>query len=328
MLDRVRMVRGHAVDQVINELASKSCSIVHARELRDAGISYDAVAHRKRSGWMQAVIGRSFAVGPQCRNPTYEMRCMAAVRHAGPAALLDGSSAATLRGVWDRDDGSIVVSTLCTPPRTQAGYTFHRRHADVWTPQSTRDDSPVPMVDPGAMCLRTALTLTKWQVAFVISRSIYERLLRLDELEAYCGACTRVPGVSTLRSAIELVRFGSVGSRSTAEDMVLEDIVLPGLPEPLVNVRGALGLSRDEPDLYYVERRLNIEVDGRHHDLEPQWSDDRRRDADVAMLGIPVVRIPARLVYRQRARVKRTLLRLLHGGDIRVDPVTRRIVLD
>ena len=316
------MTSGRDIDRTILHLAEQTAGVVHARDLRRAGIGRNPVARRVSDGWLGPLVRRTYAVGPGCRAPSFEQRCMAGVLDGGPTAAVDGAAAATLVGVWQRGVTTIDVTRRGCAQRPASGYAFHE-HVGIWLPERRA----IPVVPFTWMCLRMAGTHTPWQLASAIDRGVHLGLVFLDELTAFVDARLGDRHVRTLRQAVALVLEGSCGTRGAAEDRLLGSIVAAGVRVPIVNTRGALGLNRDEPDFVWPDRRLNVEVDGRHHEREPQRTDDRLRDAQAAELGWSVARVPARTAYHRPGRVVRWIAAALAREAAPVDPATRRMVL-
>lgn len=322
------MRRAADIDRIICHLASTTLSVVHARQLRDAGVSRGNVATRVARGWMARMLGDVYAVGPACLAPTFEMECMAGVLQCGDDARIDGVTGASLMELWNRRVDEIHVSTPHHATRTVAEgpYRF-RRDRGVWLPAEPLAAGPIPVADAVHLAARCAEQMTQWQVAFVIGRAIYLRLATLEDFECAVAQRHGHIGNATLRRAVELTRAGSSGTRSATEDACLADLLRAGAPVPIVNVRGAMGLSRDEPDFVFPGPRHNIECDGGHHDQPGQASDDAARDADAAALGWNVLRFRARDYWRRRAFVVRELARFLRGGRVEMEPGSRTLVV-
>jgi very-short-patch-repair endonuclease len=87
-----------------------------------------------------------------------------------------------------------------------------------------------------------------------------------------------------LDRALELHKTGSAGTRSGLEDRFLKLIRGARLPEPLVNMRHR-GFELD-----FRWPRLNVEIDGDHHDRPRSQRDDRIQDAVLRANGFVVLR--------------------------------------
>jgi hypothetical protein len=182
---------------------------------------------------------------------------------------------------------------------------------------------PIPVVGFVDMCIRMARTMTKWQIASVIDRGVFERLVTICALEGALATRHRHPWTKRVGDAIALVHSGSVGTRSASEDLLLEGLLAAGVIEPVVNTRGSAGVVRDEPDFVWPGHRVNVEVDGWHHREPAQAADDAARDAAVAGVGIRVIRIRAVDVWKRRPYVVAQVLQALGGEAVELEPGSR-----
>ncbi len=316
------------IDRIILELAARNESVVHARDLRALDVDRDHVTQRVGSGFMAPIVGRSYGVGPSCHDPTFRMQCMAGALAAGPGSFVDGETAAVLLDAWNRDVHSIHITTQISAPDWSASpFEFHRARG-IWLPAAHRHDGPIPIAQAERMCCQFARNHSAWQLAFVIQRCIFLRLATLASLEGIADVNARSHGNATLRAAIDLVRSGSFGTRGQCEDDLLADMLAAGVDTPIVNTRGCMGMSRDEPDFVWRARRANVEMDGRQHDEPRQAEDDRLRDAEAVQRGWRVLRIRARDFWRARSRVLRHVLHFLDGGDPPRHPNSTTLRLD
>lgn len=302
------MARRRDIDSIINGLAAETCGVVDARALRAEGISRDAVAVRVARGTMVPMLPRTWAVGPMARNPTFEMRCMAGALAGGPGAVLDGSAAARLRGVWDRGNDFVDISLPDGARSRATGWRFHRMRRSVGDAHVPGVNAPIPMASFPDMALMMARTHTPWQVAAVLREGCFRGMTDLAEIQSFVASHAWCSGVPVLRQALVLRRAGSAGTRSRSEDVLLGGLLRARALVPAVNQRGILGLSRDEPDFVWLAQRLNVEVDGEQHDEPTQAEDDRRRDAELAERGIHVIRIRSVDVWTRRRAVIRRIM--------------------
>lgn len=321
------MLASRTIDARIAELAAPTCAVVRARDLRAAGISRQVIASRLAAGLMAEILPRVYAVGPTCRNPSFEMRCMAALLSRSSRAWIDGSTAARLVVGWERGDDVVHATVAGTPPSWHSpGFSFHRRPIG-WRPTRPTRIGPLETVGFEEICQRLARTATPWQLANVMDRGLYERRTGIGRLQFHCSAMRGHPGSATFDTAVRLILGRSVGTRSEAEDRVLADALASGAPVPLVNVRGSCGLPHDEPDLYWPDVRLNVEVDGRHHDAPAQQQDDAARDELVERQGIRVIRLRASWLWQPRRDTVASLVsRAIQGEQVPIDPRTRRLL--
>ena len=314
------------IDRAILGLAARSNSVVHARDLRAAGVTRGAVATRVRRGLMAPILGRTYGVGPDCTTPTVAMRCMAGLLVGGRGSALDHETAATLLDVWERGSSDVHVCVRDRSVESRPGFLFHQA-ALGWRADPRLVLGTMHCVAFVDMCRRLACDLTPWQLASVIDRGRHRGLVRVEDLVLAVERYSGHRGNATLRRAVELVLLGSVGTRSPSEDGLLADVLGAGIEEPLVNVRGCMGMSRDEPDFVWRGRMRNVEMDGRHHDREPQRSDDAARDRELAQRWWGVLRVPAWMYRRYRKVTVRRVLHFLDGGDVELAPGTRQLRL-
>jgi hypothetical protein len=307
------MSRAAEIDATINTLAARTESVVHARDLRRHGISRDCVGTRLRRGWMAPLVGRTYAVGPFASDPTDAMLRMSGQLHAGAGSMLVGETAATVLGAWDRGAPAVQVASQHWL-RAARGYEFVRTQRPS-PPRSIRCGA-FEVLDPCDLCLDLAGRLTRWQLAHVIVELRYRRMMDVAALEQLARERAGHPWVATLRDAIALVRSNCAGTRTRSEDRLLELILDAGLPEPIVNTRGVMGLPNDEPDLVLMEALLNIECDGDQH-LEPwQVELDDQRDAMVHRRGWRVLRIWWNDVWRRPRYVVGLIARMIDEGPL------------
>ncbi len=318
------MASSSDIDQVINELAAATLSVVHARDLRRAGISRGHVAHRVERRSMAPLLAQTYAVGPACHAPTFEMQCMAGCLAGGDGSTIDGAAAASLSGMWNRRVDVIDVSLPGRMIRSAPGtHRFQRTTSGLWLPDQGLTSGPIPLSNATRIVARFACDATVQQTAFVIYRATYLRFVTLDELETAAAELAGRRGNATFRAAIQLVRDRSAGTRCYTEDCYVHDFASVGLRMPLVNVRGALGMSRDEPDFVWVKERANVESDGSQHDDLAQAADDAIRDAEAAERGWRVLRVRSHDFHRQRRRAMRLVARFVRGEDVPMYPGTR-----
>ncbi len=100
------------------------------------------------------------------------------------------------------------------------------------------------------------------------------------------------PGVSKLRVALELHRAPAY-TRSWLERRFLELVRESGLPRPSANVF----VAGFELDMYWERERFAVELDGyEFHSDRTHFERDRRRQTELKLAGIEMVRFTARRV--------------------------------
>jgi very-short-patch-repair endonuclease len=120
--------------------------------------------------------------------------------------------------------------------------------------------------------------------------AIYERRYSREHLLRYLADHRGHRGAGRLRRLL-MAEDGPSFTRSPPEEILLKLIRASDLPSPRCNVR----LGGFELDFYWPEARLAVEVDSwQHHGSRAAMERDRRRDAELAALGIQTLRIPVR----------------------------------
>lgn len=323
------MALSRSNDRRLFEVAAAHGGVAHDCHIRAAGVSSKAVRRRIEQGMASRVLPSVVAVGPLCHAPTFDMQCSAAVLMGGEGALLDDVTAAAALGLWNRRVDVIHVSAMRSVRSVGDPYRFHQVR-QRWDEPIVRGGMDCPVVGVRDLCMQLARSLEPWQLAYVIEAARYQRLIELTDLWHVVDERYGCPGNAVLRESLRLIGGGSAGTRSLTEDVFLQDLLRAGADMPRINVRGVMGMSRDEPDFYWPAgdegRGHNIEMDGGHHELDSQRRDDAVRDAEVEARGTLVLRVTAQQFWRDRRRTIQQCIRFLRGETIVVEPGTRRLL--
>lgn len=310
------------LDARITSLAAPTGGAIHATTLRDAGIGRSRIAERIRDGRMKRELARTYVVGPDAQHPTNEMLAWAGVLHGGPGSLVSHETALERHGVWDRGSDAIhVTAPRSRRPCRHARIRFHA-HDGALTPST--DIAGAPTVRVLDALLQAARSHTAHQVAYMIARAIYRQLASLEDVFAITSTLRHVPGIATLRSAATLVAVGSAGTRSRTEDRLHAALGVAGIPPDEVNVRGCMGIVSDEPDFVWHGVRLNVEVDGGHHERTAQAATDRARDLEARSHGWRVHRVRAIRVWKELPAVVREVGALIRNANTNRQAARRR----
>jgi hypothetical protein len=126
----------------------------------------------------------------------------------------------------------------------------------------------------------------------------------VDSLLRRCGRHT---GRRRLFAALNLYRDPAF-TRSRPERLVLDLILKAGLPRPATNV----WVEGFELDMYWEHERFAVELDGyEFHRSRASFESDRRRQEELKLAGIEMVRFTARRIADQPEEVMRRLSQLL-----------------
>jgi very-short-patch-repair endonuclease len=97
-------------------------------------------------------------------------------------------------------------------------------------------------------------------------------------------------------------------TRSELERRFLELVRQAGLPRPSVN----FFIAGYEIDMYWPPERFGVELDGfEFHRTRAAFERDRRRQEDLKMAGIEIVRLTFRRIEREPGQVAQRLCVLL-----------------
>lgn len=240
-------------DQRVAALARRRHGIVTRAELLAAGLTRDGISRRCRACRLHRVWAGVYFVGAAPLPP--RARWLAAVLTCGPGAALSHQSAAALWGIGPL----LVLPVHVTIPspcnrRSRPGLRVHRSSTLGPADVTTRDGIPV-----------TAPSRTLRD----LPAPLRDRATNAALIGGLVGA---PPGRRPLRS--------------NAERRFLRLCRAHGLPEPEVNVV----IAGRERDFAWRESAVVVEVDGPHHDHEPQRAVDRGRDRELAARGWVVLR--------------------------------------
>ena len=139
-----------------------------------------------------------------------------------------------------------------------------------------------------------------------------ERLELFDLLAvlSLLDRCGRHPGAGRLRRALAAY-VPLPYTRSELERRFLRLVDDAGLPAPAVNVV----VAGYEVDMLWPDRGLVVELDGfEHHRTRAAFERDRRRDEDLKLAGLEVVRLTARRLAGDPGGVRKSLAELLGAG--------------
>jgi hypothetical protein len=294
-------------DQAIAELAEGQHGVVSRDQLRELGLSVEAIEGRLRRGRLHRVHQGVYSVGRPSVHGTGLL--VAALLACGERAVLSHRSAAA---VWCiRPSASRRVEVTAPDRRRRVkGILVHRNQLD---PGDTTEHEEIPVTTPG----RTLVDL-----ADVLSRRALERAFdEAEHLRLDCSGLTPVrgrEGYGRLLHVLEHHEPGSTRTRSRLEERFLELCEAHGLPRPLVNTM----IDGKEVDFRFG--RLIVEVDGEPHRTKRAFESDRARDAELAVLGYRVIRVTETRMERAPGEVAAQVRTLSDVRPTTMAPSRRR----
>jgi len=318
-------------------LADSQHGVVAHWQLRQLGLSGEAIRHRLASGRLHRLMRGVYAVGrPEV---TDRGRWMAAVLACGPHALLSHRSAAALLGIRKPWNGPIEVVVPGDIRRRRACIRTYRRTS--WTagaggvagaapgdggassgsgsdragvdgvpwPLLPSFVGPIPVTGPIVTLVDLATCLPVGQLEAAVNEADHRDLVNPEVLRTALDLLPRRAGLCRLRDLLD-----AATTALTATE--LERLFLPlarqvGLPVP--ETQAEPGSHR--VDFYWAELELIVETDSlRYHRTPFKQAADKRRDNAHAASGLTTLRFTHGQVTSEpdyvRAELRTTVRRM------------------
>jgi very-short-patch-repair endonuclease len=280
---------------VIAAIAGRQHGVVARRQLLDVGFTPDEVQGRLNRGHLHLIYRGVYAVGHEALS--VRGRWMAAVLAGGADAVLSHRAAAALWELRPIPSGPIDVSAPGRSRRaSKAGTQIEVRVHNVRALDS-RDRAVVhgiPVTSVSRTLLDYAEVARPQQLRHALEAA--ERLDQLDgrAIDQLLARARGRRGVRVLREVIASVTGPAPWTQSELERRFLSLVRGAGIAEPHANV----SVAGCVVDFFFpAPRPLVVEVDGyAFHKSRARFEDDRRRDAKLLMLGVPVIRVTQRRI--------------------------------
>jgi very-short-patch-repair endonuclease len=288
------------IDSIIAAIAGGQHGVITRAQLLGLGLTDGWIQHRLAIGLLHRLHAGVYTVGHRPLSP--HTRAIAAVLACGPGAALSHSSAGTLWGIsthW-----KTPVDVTAATHRSRPGINIHR--SKTLSDIDITEHHGIRVTTPARTLLDNADRLSYDALAGAVSDlrlAGYLPLGSLDELLA-----RHPPTRATSRLRQHTAHPKRAPTRSKFERDFLKFAQHHRLPEPHVNTK----VAGYEVDIFFPEHRLAVELDtyGTHSD-PAQFERDRNRDADLAAIGIPTVRITDERFYRQPGKEAVRLQKIL-----------------
>jgi very-short-patch-repair endonuclease len=287
----------HSADRVVQAFAGGQHGIVKWEQVREAGLTKEAVRRRVEAGWLVRLHMGVYAVGHTAL--TDKSHLIAAVYACGPEALAGYRSAGALWGVLrSRQRIEVTAPRGCKPKK---GFTVHRSRCIHDEDRALIDNIPVTSLARTLVDL--ADVLTERQLANAVHEAEVQRLFDLPKIQRVIERLPGRRGRHKLTRVLNAYRDVQPFTRSRAERLVLRMCEDHGLPTPRANT----WIGECEVDFHWPDANLVLEFDGGAvHRTTKAFYEDRKRDRRLAAQGIHVVRAtdrdePAALAAELRA---------------------------
>jgi very-short-patch-repair endonuclease len=276
-----------SVDSQIARLAETQRGNVTLRQLRELGLSREAVRHRRRTG---RLVKRHRGVYAWGTPPTdWLSRAHAGHLAAGFGSTLCGTACAATLGALPPPAGPIHLIR----PTSRGAHPGLIIHREELPPSDRGRCHGLPVTSPARLMLDLAATEPRQVVDRVYNELQVLRLLTGRQLAERLPGWGGRRGIGVLR---ELVGDDLGATRSVLEDLFLPMVRRADLPVPRINelVEGWL------VDAVWREQRVIVELDGRRfHDTDPRFQSDRARSNALAARGWVVLRFTYRRLKRE-----------------------------
>jgi hypothetical protein len=281
-------------DARVEELAREQFNRISRTQLRELGLSDDAIAHRVARGRLIVLHEGVFALPPVLDHD--DLGRWKGATLTAPGSRLSLGSAGHAWAIWYRPTGLISVTRPGSGgPRRMSGVIAYRSTTVV--AESTELDG-IPITTPERTLLDLARKASRAALARGVRDAIRLGLTTLPDLAAFTMVRRRRGGARALE--IVLGRYSGLPlhrARSGAEVKALELLRDASRPMPRLNAR----IAGEEADLSWPEIKLIVEIDGDPYHLDK--GEDARKEAAWIAAGWVVRRIPADDVYQRSARL-------------------------
>ncbi len=285
------------------------------RQLKALGYSRNSASKANGVGRLKRLHRGVYAVGHT--RLTWHGNCMAAVLACRPS-VASHWSAAWLWG-FIRSAPSSIHLTVPTKRHQKAG--FHLHFCLLAEADTSRVDG-VPVTSWPRTLLDLAPLVPAERLGKFLKRAEELKFLDFRQLDELLGRSRGHLGHTALRRAAADYRPRVRVLRSDVERDFLEVVRAAGLPLPATNVF----VGRYELDAYWEAERFAVEIDVfATHGSRDSFERDRRREDDLLLEGIEVIRVtdvrlerePAAVAVRVAAHLRRRRAALTPGRQAR-----------
>jgi hypothetical protein len=308
----VERVNGQRVHGPLADLARRQHGVVSLAQLTsELGYSRSAVVRAAAAGRLHRLYRGVYAVGHT--SLSLHGQCLAAVFACGPEALLSHHSAAWL---WGLASWSPIPISVTVPGSRRARSSIRLRRARGLVAVDRDEIDGIPVTAAPRTALDLAATLRSRQLLRLLERAEELRLFDLRHFEDLLARTHGHPGAGGLRRALDSYRPPPF-TRSGMERRFLELAAAGGLPQPIT---GFVEIGY-ELDVYWPEQRFAVELDVYEtHGSRQAFERDRRRQEDLKLAEIEMVRITGLRLDREPRQVIQRIARLLEQRRTQLGP--------
>lgn len=286
-----RQVRTH---QKLANLAARQYGIVTRDQLAELGYTDRMVDHALQTGRLQAWHRNVFAVGHG--GLSRHGLCMAAVMFRGEGALISCQSAVWLWGLERRLEIPVNVSVRW---RGHSHDAIGLHHCPALRGEDLSKTEGLPVTAVPRTLLDYASTAKQYRLEAAIDRADRLDLLDPAAIDRITDEVRGHRGRGRLQRAMTIYRETGF-TRSGGEKRMLAALADAGIRRPAVNIF----IEGYELDFYWEHERFAVELDSwEHHRGRRSFEEDRKRQEELAMAGVEIIRITGTRLKHEPSRV-------------------------
>jgi very-short-patch-repair endonuclease len=271
-------------------IGERQRGMVHRQQLVAAGLSHDAIRHRRQIGWLHPVYNDVFLVGRR-RLEALAHETAAVLQMQGCAIVSDDSAAFAWR--FTEEPSPVPMVTLVGRDR-RSRRTLRVRRVTRLHPDDLVLHQGLPVTSPARTIVDRAGGVSEMELENDLFELRRRSLATDDQILAAIDRATRRKGVALLREMV-LSDSAPQETKSPYERKLRALLRAAELPQPRANIV----IGGCKVDLAYPEHGLIVEFDSaRWHSGRNAFETDRLRDQKLVAAGWRVIRITARQLDR------------------------------
>jgi hypothetical protein len=290
-------------------LATKQHGIVSAAQLASCGFPRNLIVKEADRGRFLPLHQRVYAVGH--RRLTWYSHCWAAVLAAEPlegAPWRSVASHQTAAYLWDLLRWRPNVMHVTAPTRRRAKRDFRVHFSSILVEEDRGVREGIPVTAVPRTLLDLAVRARPEQMDGYLERAEERGLLDVCAVEDALARAGGHRGRGPLARALAIYRPDPAFTRSKFERRFRRLVIAAGLPAPSMNYI----VAEFELDAYWPDLRFAVELDlFETHGSRAAFERDRRRQEELKLLGIEMIRVTRPRLDREPRQVIQNLAVLL-----------------
>lgn len=304
-------VRHAAVDHLIAELAELQHGVINRWQLRELGLTDDAIKHRVRAGRLHRIAPVVYAVGHRTLD-LHAVRLRAVRTFRDDAFLSHRSGGAVWEMGWDPTTTTHVSVMHRRGLAPRDGITLHRPR--TLRPEDVTIHRGLPVTTPARTIFDIAATEPAWLAERAIEDAENHRIFDLRKINALLDR--KVPGTKTIAELLESV---DPNQQTQLRSKLEEAFHLLSRKHNLERPRWNEFVEGWRVDAHWPKHHLVVELDSAgFHMSRAAFERDRRQDVELQSKGWRVLRFTYLRVKREPDLVIATVERMLTPATLHV----------